>query len=145
MPHRFVGFAAVVAIMLGLANVVLVQPATAQAGHYLVVDLSDQRLYEFQGGAVANVLVISSGAARTPTRVGSFVVTRRINGWRRSRLGLLYKPLYFDGGRAIHGTITGNYRFLGRPASHGCVRVRQDAQNGLFARTPVGTPVIVQA
>ncbi|MGH3424688.1 MAG: L,D-transpeptidase family protein [Nocardioidaceae bacterium] len=59
----------------------------------------------------------SCGVAVTPT--GNYKTYRRIEGWRHSRLGYLYNPVYFNGGIAVHGE---PYVPL-YPASHGCVRI----------------------
>jgi lipoprotein-anchoring transpeptidase ErfK/SrfK len=64
-------------------------------------------------------------------------VYRQINGWRRSPLGLLYRPKYFSGGYALHGSTS----VPAYPASHGCVRVNTRAMDHLWPRVPVGTPV----
>ncbi|MGH2690043.1 MAG: L,D-transpeptidase, partial [Actinomycetota bacterium] len=40
-------------------------------------------------------------------------------GWRKSPLGLLYRPAYFNGGIAFHGAPS----VPATPASHGCVRL----------------------
>lgn len=93
------------------------------------IDLARQVLFVYQGGGLRLVTHISSGSGRpycengtcgdavTPT--GDFRVYRRIDGWRESPLGLLYNPLYFTGGFAIHGAPS----VPDHPASHGCVRV----------------------
>ena len=58
------------------------------------------------------------GTAVTPT--GAFRFSWRWPGWRESRLGKLYNPVYFtSSGIAVHGsTSVPTY-----PASHGCVRI----------------------
>lgn len=57
------------------------------------------------------------GRAVTPG--GVFHIERRIDGWRNSKLGRLYNPLYFNYGIALHGaTKVPKY-----PASRGCVRL----------------------
>lgn len=58
-----------------------------------------------------------SGVAVTPT--GDYAYTRQIEGWRQAPLGGLYKPVYFNGGIAVHGATSVPLR----PASHGCVRI----------------------
>src|ERR671924_357641 len=85
-------------------------------------------LYD-ESGNVKKVLPISTGSggwyvsegerrqAITPT--GRFRVYRKIPGWRKSRLGLMYFPVYFVGGVAIHGSPS----VPRRPASHGCIRI----------------------
>ncbi len=57
------------------------------------------------------------GVATTPG--GVFHVDRRVEGWRNSKLGRLYNPLYFNYGIAIHGASN----VPSAPASRGCVRV----------------------
>ena len=78
-----------------------------------------------ESGNVEKVLPISSGSGRwyvsegerrlaiTPT--GRFRVYRKIPGWRKSPLGLMYYPVYIAGGVAIHGSPS----VPRRPASHG--------------------------
>ncbi len=99
-----------------------------------MIDISDQRLYQFENGLRIGELPVSTGNGRAyrsggrtyigHTPRGNFRVGRKIQGWRTSRLGRLYFPSYFVGGYAIHGG-----HLPGYPASHGCVRVtRADAK-----------------
>ena len=57
------------------------------------------------------------GVAVTPG--GVFHFDRRVDGWRNSKLGRLYNPVYFNYGIAVHGA--SNVPSV--PASHGCVRI----------------------
>ena len=57
------------------------------------------------------------GVAVTPG--GVFHFERRVVGWRNSKLGRLYNPVYFNYGIAVHGSSN----VPRRPASHGCVRI----------------------
>jgi hypothetical protein len=57
------------------------------------------------------------GVATTPAGVYKFF--RRVSGWRQSELGLLYNPVYFNEGIAVHGAPSVPLY----PASHGCVRI----------------------
>ncbi|WP_067819503.1 L,D-transpeptidase family protein [Actinomadura kijaniata] len=78
------------------------------------------------------------GVARTPT--GDFRVFRRVKGWHRSRLGYMYRPLYFHGGFAMHGSMN----VPRRPASHGCVRVPLHTADRLARLVPNGTHVRIR-
>jgi len=49
--------------------------------------------------------------------------------------------LYFGDGYMIHGTLY--ERLLGRPASHGCIRLGRDPLRELYRQAPVGTPIYV--
>lgn len=57
------------------------------------------------------------GVAVTPG--GVFHFERRVDGWRNSKLGRLYNPVYFNYGIAVHGASN----VPSFPASKGCVRV----------------------
>jgi N-acetylmuramoyl-L-alanine amidase len=97
---------------------------------HVEIDLERQVLfYVDETGQVTKILPVSTGhgrpyndngqkgVARTPS--GSFRVYKKINGWRRSTLGLLYYPSYFFKGYAIHGSPS----VPAFPASHGCIRI----------------------
>lgn len=76
------------------------------------------------------------------TDSGRFTINRqRSEGWWAGDLGEIYRPKYFNGGIAIHGSRSiPNY-----PASHGCVRVSVPAMDMIWASglIPKGTPVWV--
>ena len=52
---------------------------------------------------------------------------------------MLYYPVYFMVGTAIHGSES----VPAKPASHGCVRIPMFAAKQFYADTPLDTPVIV--
>jgi hypothetical protein len=113
------------------------------------VDIKRQVLFVYKGGALYRTLDVSTGSgkrycvdgacATAVTPGGSFRVTRRISGWRTSRLGRLYNPLYFNGGIAIHGAPS----VPAYPASHGCVRITMSAAGWFPGVVANGTPVYV--
>jgi L,D-transpeptidase ErfK/SrfK len=49
--------------------------------------------------------------------------------------------LYFGNGYMIHGTLY--ERLLGRPVSHGCVRLGKDPLREVYRQAPIGTPVYI--
>lgn len=117
---------------------------------HVEIDLERQVLFVVdENGAVARILPVSTGngerymdhgqvhRARTPT--GTFKVLRKIKGWRRSSLGLLYYPNYIINGIAIHGS----FSIPTRPASHGCIRVPMFAAKELSSLLPVGMEVLI--
>jgi peptidoglycan hydrolase-like protein with peptidoglycan-binding domain len=85
---------------------------------------------------------MTRGDAHTP--VGAFKVYREYtDGWEFGQLGELYRPKYFNGGIAVHGSRSiPNY-----PASHGCVRVSVNAMDWIWANDllPKGMRVVVNA
>ncbi|HSH31314.1 MAG TPA: L,D-transpeptidase [Candidatus Saccharimonadales bacterium] len=116
-------------------------PASAHTtGKSVVVDLSDQKLYQIENGKVTKTMHVSTGKASTPTPVGRFTVQREIRGKRVAPLGVLYDPVYFRGGYAIHGSPSvPNY-----PASHGCVRIPMTDSRVFQDWATVGMPVTIR-
>jgi peptidoglycan hydrolase-like protein with peptidoglycan-binding domain len=115
------------------------QPSSLADG--VEIDLERQILFVVRGGVVEWVFNTSTGTSRTPTPRGEFVVQRQIDGMRHAPLGDLYRPKYFNGGIAVHGSRS----IPGYPASHGCARVSNAAINFIWAAglMEIGTPVRV--
>jgi peptidoglycan hydrolase-like protein with peptidoglycan-binding domain len=83
---------------------------------------------------------IQTGISITPN--GLWKTNReRPEGWWEGDLGQIYRPKYFRGGVAIHGSNS----IPDYPASHGCVRVSTDAMDWIWHDNmiPLGTPVWV--
>jgi peptidoglycan hydrolase-like protein with peptidoglycan-binding domain len=121
-------------------------------GDHIEVDLERQVLLVVRDGQVQWTFNTSTGngeaydrpsggtgMARTPR--GDFEIERQINGVREAELGQLYRPKYFHGGIAVHGSGS----IPAHPASHGCVRVTNAAMDLLWSSgvAPVGTEVDV--
>jgi peptidoglycan hydrolase-like protein with peptidoglycan-binding domain len=79
----------------------------------------------------------STAVATTPR--GSYAVGHRIDDTEVAPLGTLYRPMYFTGPFAIHGSTS----VPAWPASHGCVRLSYPDQDWLYPNTPTGTGVWV--
>jgi lipoprotein-anchoring transpeptidase ErfK/SrfK len=77
------------------------------------------------------------GTAIADTPRGNFTIERRFDGVRIAPLGKLYRPLYFQGGFAIHGSSN----VPGFPASHGCIRTTNPDQDFLYTTYADDTPV----
>ena len=98
----------------------------------------DDRAYEEPDGNTPGVMI--KGTAVTP--VGSFKIDReRPDGWWIGDLGQIYRPKYFVGGVAIHGSMS----VPAYPASHGCVRLTVRAMDFIWDNDilPRGTQVLV--
>jgi peptidoglycan hydrolase-like protein with peptidoglycan-binding domain len=117
---------------------------------HIEIDLTRQVLFVVEGdGKVSKILPVSSGNgeaftsegwtrhAITPT--GRFKVHRKLQAMRRSPLGLLYYPVYYLDGIAIHGSPS----VPARPASHGCVRIPMFAAVEFNEMTRIGMWVYV--
>lgn len=112
------------------------------------VDLSRQLLFLIEANEVTGVFPVSSAnggsyrnasgrTIRASTPEGRFTFQRNRGGWWESYLGFLYRPYYFYGGYAIHGSSS----VPPFPASHGCVRVHIEDMDFLAARLSLGMPV----
>lgn len=98
----------------------------------------DDREYTEPDGNSPGVMI--TGNAITP--LGKFRINReRPDGWWVGDLGQIYRPKYFSGGVAIHGS----YSVPAYPASHGCVRVSTAAMDMIWDLNllPRGTTVWV--
>jgi hypothetical protein len=126
-------------------------PQAMESGYpHIEVDLQRQVLFFVDPGAARlRILPVSTGSGewfteggvtrRAITPTGRFKVQRKIEGWRKSPLGLLYYPSYFYDGVAIHG----NPSVPVTPASHGCIRIPMFAAREFSQLAVIGLPVIV--
>jgi lipoprotein-anchoring transpeptidase ErfK/SrfK len=117
---------------------------------HVEVDLTRQVLMIIDNqGQATKILPVCTGSdelyledgkwARAHTPRGQFIVLRKIEGWRLSKLGLLYYPNYIFNGIAIHGS-----PFIRtHPDSHGCIRIPMFAAKEVSDLLPVGTIVVV--
>ena len=105
------------------------------------ISLERQLLLVVQGGQVTFALNTSTGRSGWRTRPGDFAIDRQIDDMRHAPLGDLYRPKYFNGGIAIHGSGS----IPAQPASHGCARVSNGAIDMLWASglAEIGTRVVV--
>lgn len=128
-----------------------VRPKPLESSHaHVEIDLKLQVLFIVDAsGIVSRILPVSTGSGqpftsegwtrRAITPTGRFTIQRKLQGWHKSPLGLLYYPSYILGGIAIHG----NPLVPATPASHGCIRIPMFAAKEFSEMTPVGTAVIV--
>jgi peptidoglycan hydrolase-like protein with peptidoglycan-binding domain len=121
------------------------------SGYLVEINLKKQLLMFVKNGAVIATLNTSTGSnlhytyqgdtylADTPT--GHFKVGRQIDGVRHGPLGDLYRPKYFNGGIAVHGSPS----IPPYPASHGCARLSNAAINWIWStdKIPLKTKVWV--
>ncbi len=103
-------------------------------GDHIEVDKTKQVLFLVRDGKVVLISHVSTGATGN-TPVGTFHVYRKVVGFD----WVLYYPMYFLRGFAIHG-----YPDVpAYPASHGCVRIPMWLAPRLFSLNGYGTTVIV--
>ncbi len=110
------------------------------SGTRFEVNLSRQLVLEVRRGTTYRVFNTSTGNGEpyqwhgrtynANTYPGSFTVQSTYSsGWQEGPLGSLYRPAYFDRGRALHGSTS----IPPYPASHGCCRLSTAAADLLWS------------
>lgn len=126
--------------------VAYVPPASPGNGvRWFDVDLSDQRMYAYEGDTLVRTFVVSTGTWQTPTIKGRFKVWIKLRSAPMSGPGY-YLPdvpyiMYFSGDYGIHGTYWHNN--FGVPMSHGCVNLSIPDAEWAYNFAVVGTVVNV--
>jgi hypothetical protein len=107
---------------------------------HIEVDKTRQVLYLVRNGKITLISpAATAGIAGYYTPEGRFAIYEKRTGWDTSPLGVLWNPMYFVGGYAIHG----GDPVPPYPASHGCVRVPDFVISRLFYSEPYGETVYV--
>lgn len=120
----------------------------------IVVDVSEQKIYAYEGDSLFIEEPISTGLEFTPTPRGTFTIFKKtpsrfmqgpIPGVSDQIYDLPGVPwdLYFtEGGAVIHGAYW--HDKFGEPWSHGCVNLSPENAKKLYMWARVGTKVTVQ-
>jgi lipoprotein-anchoring transpeptidase ErfK/SrfK len=97
------------------------------------VDISRQTLTVYENGIATYAWPVSTARRGYRTPVGSYRPTRLHKMWYSSKYDNAPMPnsIFFKGGYAIHGTP--HVRNLGRPASHGCIRLHPSNARLLYS------------
>jgi lipoprotein-anchoring transpeptidase ErfK/SrfK len=110
-------------LLAALLCLVLAAPSLAEAGIVARINISSQRMDVFVDGIPRYAWRVSTARPGYRTPVGTF----RPTGIFRYHASTIYSgspmpySIFFLRGYAIHGSYETKY--LGRPASHGCVRL----------------------
>ena len=107
------------AISLAVAMV----PGSASAGVTVEVDVGSQIMEVYIDGRLRYTWRVSTGRSGYETPGGTYSVKRLEEEWYSRQYDDAPMPnaIFFASGYAIHGTY--DVKRLGRPASHGCVRL----------------------
>jgi lipoprotein-anchoring transpeptidase ErfK/SrfK len=154
------GIAGNPAIAMSVASI---QPAVTPEtlGMTIVVNLSQRRVYLFNGPSLIRSYPCAIGQKSHPTPTGDFCVVNKamFPSWTNpgsrwaAKMPKYIKPgannplgtraLYLNAsGIRIHGT--NNNASIGTPASHGCMRLRRGDIEDLYPLVPIGTPVFIR-
>jgi lipoprotein-anchoring transpeptidase ErfK/SrfK len=148
------------AIAMSIASV---QPAITPEtlGKTIVVNLSQRRVYLFNGPWLERSYPCAIGQRSFPTPTGDFTIVNKVMfpSWTNpgsrwaARMPSSIRPgannplgtraLYLNAsGIRIHGT--NNNGSIGTAASHGCMRLRRADIEALYPLVPIGTPVFIR-
>ena len=120
-------------------------PAKGNGARWIDVNLSEQRVYAYEGDVIVNSFIVSTGTARTPTVTGKFKIWIKLKSTTMSGPGyhLTNVPyaMYFYKGYGLHGTYWHNN--FGTPMSHGCVNLTTADAGWLYNWAFEGTVVNV--
>ncbi|MGM0492961.1 MAG: L,D-transpeptidase [Armatimonadota bacterium] len=125
--------------------------------HAIGIVKKRQRLYYYEDGRIRRMHIVSTAAPGywTPTmkpgshdpRRGAMgkVFGKQWNAWSRQYQTAMpfWLQITASGSHGIHATSPPYYQYLGRPASHGCVRQHRADAQVLYGMVDVGTPVYI--
>ncbi len=96
------------------------------------VDISQQSMTVGRDGKKNFIWPVSTGSDDFRTPTGSYQPIRMHETWFSRKYDGVPMPnsIFFYGGYAIHGTL--DIKNLGRPTSHGCVRLHTENAKVLF-------------
>ena len=124
------------------------KPQVAPEGNgvrWIEVNLSEQRVYAWEGDVLMNSFLVSTGTWATPTVTGTFKI------WHKTPMQDMSGPcyylpdvpyvMYFYKDYGMHGTYWHNN--FGTPMSHGCVNLTIPDSQWLYNFASYGTTVKV--
>lgn len=120
-------------------------PAAGNGERWIDVNLSEQRVYAYEGDTVVNSFLVSTGVAQTPTVTGTYKIWIKVRVQDMSGPGYYLRDvpwvMFFYKDYGLHGTYWHNN--FGTPMSRGCVNLTVDDAAWLFNWASVGTVVNV--
>src|SRR6266542_6261860 len=107
----------------------------------IIISIADQRISVYDNGALIARSAVSTGIPRHPTPLGVFSVISK-QRWHRSNIYSAAPMPYMQritwSGIALHAGV-----LPGHPASHGCIRLKNDFAIRLWHLTKRSTRVII--
>jgi LysM repeat protein len=130
-------------------------PVVSGAGKLIVVSLSEQHLYAYQGDQLIYSFVASTGAAPSYTAPGEFRIQSKIPSaygsawdiWMPWWMGIYWAGSVENGIHALPVLPNGQILwagYLGTPISFGCVVLGTEESKLLYDWAEIGTPVSIR-
>jgi lipoprotein-anchoring transpeptidase ErfK/SrfK len=121
------------------------------SGKRVLVNLSEQWLYAYEGGELVFDAPVATGRDGMKTPTGSYSIYAKLpiqtmDGVTDGEPWVVPNVpnvMYFNGDVALHGTYWHNLFGTGARPSHGCVNLPLKAAKWLYGWAPVGTSVQV--
>jgi hypothetical protein len=116
-------------------------PVAVDGPMNMVVDLTSQRAFVYQGGTLVGITTIASGKPGYETPDGTFIVLEKEKSHHSNKYDdapMPYMQRLTWSGLALHG---GHPR--GYPASHGCIRLPMGFAAALFKEDTRGMQVVI--
>lgn len=130
-------------------------PAPTGGAKLIVVDLSDQHMWAYQGDQLVYSFVVSTGAAPSYTAAGEFRIQSKIPNaygsawdlWMPWWMGIYWAGSVENGIHALPILSNGQVLwagYLGTPISYGCVVLGTQEAELLYNWAEIGTPVSIR-
>lgn len=120
-------------------------PAEGNGARWIDVNLSEQRVYAYEGDVIVNSFLVSTGVPQTPTVTGRYKIYVKVRIQDMSGPGYYLRDvpyvMFFYKGYGFHGTYWHNN--FGTPMSRGCVNLTIPDAEWLYNWASVGTVVNV--
>ncbi len=150
MKHQTLNTMTKLVAVVAIATVDASAEERRQAQARIVISIPDHKLALFNGDRVVKIYNVAVGKPSTPTPEGEFRIINRvpnpiyygsgvvIGPGKNNPLGTRWMGLSAKG-YGIHGTNVSSS--IGKAASHGCIRMRQQDLEELFELVNVGVTV----
>lgn len=131
-------------------------PVVPQTYKSIVVDISEQRAYVYEGNELIYLFIISTGEPGRDTAVGNFQILNKIpmayaSTWNLDMpywMGIYWSGSLQNGFHALPTVRHTGYTlwdgYLGQRVSYGCIILSQADAETLYNWADIGTPVTVQ-
>lgn len=113
------------------------------------VDLSQQKMFLFESGKLVKEYSISSGLAESPTPTGEYKIiykqeklySKLAGCWLSYWVGFTKDGLYGFHETPVCDGIREGEDNIGKPASHGCIRLKIGEADDFYSWSEIGMPI----
>ncbi|KAJ49003.1 lipoprotein-anchoring transpeptidase ErfK/SrfK [Clostridium tetanomorphum] len=129
-----------------------VKQVTPSNIYSIIVDISDQKVYIYKYGKLVQKFICSTGMDATPTPTGTYLIGGRGPSFGQEKGYICYNFVRINHDYLFHSVlhyldgsiIQSEYNKLGRKASHGCIRLKDENIKWIYNNIPRNTLVVIQ-